>query len=112
MDPPDSVNGKGNERRPDGTLLPGARIAVGRSQPGLKALTKRFLREYLTEKLGSEILDAQSVKALDGDTAAAKFVYDYCGRRPVEEHADVSAFDLLMEKLQIEVQGRDAPGLR
>ncbi len=85
---------------------PGNKVSVGHGGYTLKAVRKRFLREYLTEKLAAELLDAQSVKGLDGDTSAAKFVFDYCGHKPVDEHADVSAFDLLMAKLGIKVQGR------
>lgn len=108
----DNTNGE----KPNGSertyFKPGNKAAVGHKGYSLKAVTKRFLREYLTEKLADEILEAQAIKALDGDNAAAKFVFDYCGQRPVEEHADVSSFDLLMEKLRIPVQGRDAPQLR
>jgi len=70
---------------PVGTpFQPGNKAAAGKG-PGFLALRRRFIREYLSIELADSVLGKMVKKAVEeGDTAAAKFVFDYCGEKPVE----------------------------
>jgi hypothetical protein len=80
--PSDSITPNGSERT---YFKPGNKAAVGHRGPGFLAIRRAAIREYLSTELAMQILDANAVKALDGDATASKFVFDYCGEKPIDK---------------------------
>jgi|SRR5579862_2817792 len=64
----------------------GNKAAVGHGGGAARAARMRAaIQRVLSRKDAEEIVQAQIGLALEGDTVAAKFVFDYCGCKPTEE---------------------------
>ena len=78
-----TTNGE-NGRTKNGQFAPGNKGGPGNPHVKWVAEQRRLLRDIVGVEDLRLILMAQMAKAQDGDTTAAKFVFDYVGLRPIE----------------------------
>ena len=104
----------GTERADIATRFkPGNKAAVGHGGgAGHAARLREAARSIVSETDMAEMMQAQIGAALKGDTVAAKFVFDYCGCKPVEafEIVERTLLDVRLQAALIHVPDSEAEG--